>query len=169
MICAGGRARSTSGRGCGRGWPRLRIWRGCRPRSRTSAGVSSAVRRSGCASWRSSGHESCGGSWRSRSGWSGHSASNATSVSICRLFVYMRTTTIRVPAETRDRLNALAKRRGAPAGEIVAELVREADDRALVADAEEGWSRMAADPAALAAYRAETGELEAFEAPAPSY
>ena len=81
----------------------------------------------------------------------------------------MRTTTIRVPAETRDRLNALAKRRGAPAGEIVAELVREADDRALVADAEEGWSRMAADPAALAAYRAETAELEAFDTPAPSY
>lgn len=81
----------------------------------------------------------------------------------------MRTTTIRVPAETRDRLNALAKRRGAPAGEIVAELVREADDRALLADAEEGWSQLAADPTALAAYRVKTGELEAFDSPAPDY
>jgi hypothetical protein len=83
--------------------------------------------------------------------------------------VYMRTTTIRVPEETRDRLNALAKRRGAPAGEIVAELVRDADDRALLADAEEGWGRMAADPAALAAYRAESGELEVFGASTPPY
>jgi len=81
----------------------------------------------------------------------------------------MGTTTIRVPAETRDRLNALAKRWGAPAGEVVAELVREADDRALLADAEEGWSRLAADPAALAAYRAETAELDAFAASAPAY
>jgi predicted DNA-binding protein len=79
----------------------------------------------------------------------------------------MRTTTIRVPAETRDRLNALAKRRGAPAGEVVAELVREADDRALLADAEESWTRLGADPQALAAYRAESAELEAFDAPAP--
>jgi hypothetical protein len=89
--------------------------------------------------------------------------------STCRLAVYVRTTTIRVAAETRDRLNALAKRRGAPAGEIVAELVREADDRALLADAEQGWSQLAADSALLAAYRAEAGELEAFEASAPAY
>ncbi len=81
----------------------------------------------------------------------------------------MGTTTIRVPAETRDRLNALAKRRGTPAGEIVAELVREADDRALLADAEESWTRLAADPQALAAYQAETGELGGFEAPLPEY
>jgi predicted DNA-binding protein len=83
--------------------------------------------------------------------------------------VYVRTTTIRVHAETRDRLNALARRRGTSASEIVAELVREADEHALLADAEEGWSRLAADPEALAAYRAETGELEAFDAPAPEY
>jgi predicted DNA-binding protein len=81
----------------------------------------------------------------------------------------MGTTTIRVPAETRDRLNALAKRRGAPAGEIVAELVREADERALLADAEESWVRLAADPEALAAYRAESGELDAFDSPPPEY
>ena len=81
----------------------------------------------------------------------------------------MRTTTIRVPAETRDRLNALARRRGAPAGEVVAELVREADDRALLADAEESWGRLAADPDRLAAYRVETDELQGFDAPAPEY
>ena len=81
----------------------------------------------------------------------------------------MRTTTIRVAQETRDRLNGLAKRRGTPAGEIVAELVREADDRALLEDAEEAWQRLAADPEALAAYRAETGPLTAFDAPPPTY
>jgi predicted DNA-binding protein len=83
--------------------------------------------------------------------------------------VYMATTTIRVPKETRDRLNALARRRGAPAGEIVAELVREADERALLADAEDSWTRLAGDPKALAAYRAETDELGGFEAPPPEY
>ena len=64
---------------------------------------------------------------------------------------------------------ALARRRGAPAGEIVAELVRDADDRALLADAEEAWSGLAADPAALTSHGAETGELEAFEATTPTY
>jgi predicted DNA-binding protein len=81
----------------------------------------------------------------------------------------MKTTTIRVPSHTRDRLNALARRRGAPAGEIVAELVREADDRALLADAEESWRQMSVGPAALAAYRAETSELESFEAAPREY
>ena len=66
-------------------------------------------------------------------------------------------------------LNGLAKRRGTPAGEIVAELVREADDRALLDDAEQGWQRLATDPQALAAYRSEAGSLAAFEAPAPEY
>jgi predicted DNA-binding protein len=81
----------------------------------------------------------------------------------------MKTTTVRVPSDTRDRLNALARRRGAPAGEIVAELVREADDRALLADAEESWKRLATDRAALAAYRAETADLESLGAPMPEY
>jgi predicted DNA-binding protein len=79
------------------------------------------------------------------------------------------TTTIRVPAKTRDRLNALARRRGAPASEVVAELVSEADDRALLADAEEDWKRLAADRAALAAYCDESTELQAFDAPLPDY
>jgi predicted transcriptional regulator len=81
----------------------------------------------------------------------------------------MKTTTIRVTSETRDRLNALARRRGARASEIVAELVQDADDRVLLADAEQGWERLAADPAAFAAYRAETDELESFEASLPEY
>ena len=80
----------------------------------------------------------------------------------------MPTTTIRVPTETRDRLNALARRRGAPASEIVTELVREADDRVLLADAEKSWDRLAADRDALEAYWAETGELSGFDAPLPS-
>lgn len=81
----------------------------------------------------------------------------------------MKTTTIRVPSQTRDRLNALARRRGAPAGEVVDELVREADDRALLAAAEEGWERTFNDPAALAAYRADARELEGFDTPVPDY
>jgi predicted DNA-binding protein len=85
----------------------------------------------------------------------------------CRQTVYMKTTTIRVPAETRDRLNELARRRGAPAGEVVTALVREADDRALLADAEQGWQRLSADAASLAACRAETRDLESFDAALP--
>jgi predicted DNA-binding protein len=79
----------------------------------------------------------------------------------------MRTTTIRVPAETRDRPNELARRRGEPAGEVVAALVSEADDRDLLATAFEDWERLAGDPEALAAYRAEAAELEAFGGPLP--
>jgi predicted DNA-binding protein len=81
----------------------------------------------------------------------------------------MRTTTIRVPSETRDRLNELARRRGAPAGEVVAALVREADDRALLAAASEGWERISSDPAVLRAYRADARGLEGFEPPLPDY
>jgi hypothetical protein len=81
----------------------------------------------------------------------------------------MATTTIRVTSETRDRLNALARRRGARASDVVAELVQEADDRALLADAEAEWERLAADPAVLAAYRADAGGLEGFEPPLPEY
>ncbi len=81
----------------------------------------------------------------------------------------MGTTTIRVAQETRDRLNSLAKRRGTPAGEIVAELVREADDQALLDDAEHDWRRLGTDPQALAAYHAETRSLATFDASAPEY
>src|SRR5215218_5765235 len=44
-----------------------------------------------------------------------HGASTCLAIlDMCRLVVYMKTTTIRVPSETRDRLNELARRRGAP-------------------------------------------------------
>jgi predicted DNA-binding protein len=89
----------------------------------------------------------------------------------CRLNVYMetRTTTIRVPSETRDQLNALARRRGTPAGELVAELVREADDSALLADAVASWERLGSEPRALASYRAESKSLELFDGRLPDY
>lgn len=79
----------------------------------------------------------------------------------------METTTIRVTTATRDRLNALARRRGAPASQVVDELVREADDRALLAAAEDGWDRMARDARALAAYRAESRDREGFASGLP--
>jgi predicted transcriptional regulator len=75
----------------------------------------------------------------------------------------MATTTIRVAARTRDRLNELARRRRMPAGQIVDELVREAHDRALLEAASEGWRRMASDPDALARYRSEADHLPGSE------
>jgi len=79
------------------------------------------------------------------------------------------TTTIRVPTETRDRLKALAARRGESASEVVVKLVSAADEDAMLAEVEAGFSRLASDPAALAAYRAESRELEAFDAPTPEW
>jgi hypothetical protein len=80
------------------------------------------------------------------------------------------TTTIRVPTETRDRLNAISRRRGESAGEVVAELVRAADEAERLTEIGAEFSRLAADSAALAAYRAESTELETgFEAPTPEW
>lgn len=80
------------------------------------------------------------------------------------------TTTIRVSTQTRDRLRALAARRGEPAGEIVAKLVDAADEEAMLAEAAAGFERLAGDPEALAAYRAESREIEAaFEPPTPEW
>jgi predicted DNA-binding protein len=80
------------------------------------------------------------------------------------------TTTIRVPIETRDRLNSLATRRGEPAGEVVAKLVSAADEDAMLAEAAAGFEKIAADPETLSAYRAESKELESgFEASAPEW
>lgn len=80
------------------------------------------------------------------------------------------TTTIRVPTQTRDRLKALAARRGEPAGEVVAKLVNAADEEAMLAEIEVGFEKLASDPAALAAYRAESREIEAaFDAPTPEW
>lgn len=80
------------------------------------------------------------------------------------------TTTIRVPTQTRDRLKALAARRGEPAGEVVAKLVNAADEEAMLAEIEVGFEMLAGDPEALAIYRAESREIEAaFDAPAPEW
>jgi hypothetical protein len=80
------------------------------------------------------------------------------------------TTTIRVSAHTRDRLKVLAARRGEPAGEVVAKLVNAADEEAMLAEIATGFERLARDPAALAAYRAETTELESsFDASTPEW
>jgi predicted DNA-binding protein len=80
------------------------------------------------------------------------------------------TTTIRVPTETRDRLNSLAARRGEPAGEVVTKLVSAADEDAMLAEVAAGFKKIAADPGALSAYRAESEELESgFEASAPEW
>ena len=49
------------------------------------------------------------------------------------------------------------------------DLVRSADEDALLADAHESWTTISADPQRLAAYRAEAAELEAFDAPLPPY
>lgn len=91
----------------------------------------------------------------------------------CRLVIYMAatdTTTIRVSTRTRDLLKALAARRGEPAGDVIAKLVAAADERALLAEAESSFDRLAEDPAALAAYRAESKEIEgAFEASPPEW
>jgi len=80
------------------------------------------------------------------------------------------TTTIRVPTQTRDRLKALAARRGESASEVVAKLVNAADEEAMLVEIAAGFEKIAADPKALAAYRAESGEIEsAFDAPAPEW
>jgi len=80
------------------------------------------------------------------------------------------TTTIRVPTETRDRLKALAARRGESASEVVVKLVGAADEEQMLAEIEAGFERLASDPEVLAAYRAESSEIEAaFDAPAPEW
>lgn len=80
------------------------------------------------------------------------------------------TTTIRVPTETRDRLKALAARRGESASEVVVKLVGAADEEQMLAEIEAGFERLASDPEAFAAYRAESREIEAaFDAPAPGW
>jgi predicted transcriptional regulator len=80
------------------------------------------------------------------------------------------TTTIRVPIETRNQLNSLAARRGESAGDVVAKLVSAADEEAMLAEVAAGFEKIAADPGALSAYRAESEELESgFETPAPEW
>jgi hypothetical protein len=45
--------------------------------------------------------------------------------------------------------------------------VSEVNERSLLLDAEESWARLAADVAAFAVYRAETNELQVFDAKLP--
>ena len=53
---------------------------------------------------------------------------------------------------------------------MVAKLVSAADEDAMLAEFEGGFERLAGDPAALAAYRAESSEIEAaFDAPTPEW
>lgn len=81
-----------------------------------------------------------------------------------------KTTTIRVPTKTRDRLKALAAQRGESASEVVAELVDDASEETMLAEAAAGFERLAGDPEALAAYRSEAREIEAaFDAPTPEW
>jgi hypothetical protein len=70
------------------------------------------------------------------------------------------TSTIRVPTETRDRLSALAARRGEPPGEVVAKLVAAADEEAMLDEVATGFEKLAGDPEALSAYRAERDDSE---------
>jgi predicted DNA-binding protein len=80
------------------------------------------------------------------------------------------TTTIRVPTETRDRLNSLATRRGEPAGEVVAKLVSAADEDAMLIEVAAGFEKIASAPEAFSVYRAESDEIEfGFEASAPEW
>jgi 23S rRNA U2552 (ribose-2'-O)-methylase RlmE/FtsJ len=91
----------------------------------------------------------------------------------CRLTVYMAatdTTTIRVSTDTRDLLRRLAARRGEPAGEVIAKLVAAADEEAMLAEVEASFERLAENSEALAAYRAESDELDGpFDAPIPEW
>jgi predicted DNA-binding protein len=80
------------------------------------------------------------------------------------------TTTIRVPTQTRNRLRVLAAHRGESASDFVTKLVNAADEEAMLTEIAAGFERMAADPQALAVYRAESQEIEtAFDAPAPEW
>jgi predicted DNA-binding protein len=87
--------------------------------------------------------------------------------------IYMATadtTTIRIPTQTRDRLKVLAARRGESAGDLVSELVDAADEQAMLDEIEAGFEKIARDPKVLAAYRAESREIEAgFEASTPEW
>jgi predicted DNA-binding protein len=55
------------------------------------------------------------------------------------------TSTIRVTPETRDRLNRISAERGISAGELVEELVGEAEDRALLDAMEAHYEELRAD------------------------
>lgn len=69
--------------------------------------------------------------------------------------------TIRVTSETRDRLNRISTERGITAGELVDELVRQAEDHELLEATATHYDELSADPEAWAAYRAEIAAWDA--------
>jgi hypothetical protein len=71
------------------------------------------------------------------------------------------TATVRVDADTRDRLNALAAARGVRASTLLRELVREAEDAQLLSAMNEAFARMHQDPEARDSYYAELREWDA--------
>jgi hypothetical protein len=69
--------------------------------------------------------------------------------------------TIRVTSATRDRLNRISSERGITAGELVDELIRRAEDHALLDATATHYDALKADPEAWAAYRAEIAAWDA--------
>lgn len=65
------------------------------------------------------------------------------------------TATVRVTPETRDRLNRISAQRGISAGELVDELARKAEDRALLEAMESHYRELHTDPEACRLHRAE--------------
>jgi predicted DNA-binding protein len=69
--------------------------------------------------------------------------------------------TIRVTPETRDRLNRISAERGVSAGQLVDELVAQAEEGALLEAMESHYDQLRADPDAWEADRAEVGAWDA--------
>jgi hypothetical protein len=65
------------------------------------------------------------------------------------------TATIRVTPETRDRLNRIGAARGMSAGDLVAELAAQAEDRQLLEAMERHYDRLKSDSEAREHYRVE--------------
>jgi hypothetical protein len=68
----------------------------------------------------------------------------------------MRTTTIRVRHETRDRLASLGRRRGLSTPDLVDELARRAEEDELLAGFNDDFTAVRADAGAWADHQAET-------------
>lgn len=83
--------------------------------------------------------------------------------------MYMQSTTIRVSAQTRDSLNELCRSSGRTADSVVAELVEQAKQAALLDAAEAHWHAVAVDGTLLSLYKGEAAELEVFDSNLPDY
>jgi hypothetical protein len=71
------------------------------------------------------------------------------------------TSTIRVTPETRDRLNRISAVRGISAGELVDELVRQAEDQTLLEAAAAHYAELRTDSDAWESYRVEIAAWDA--------